>query len=1223
MFRSLLVPLFVLLVLCLPSTVPAQEWVRKMDDPQANFYEIRDAFEAHWQDRDHTVRGSGWKPFQRWAYFWEPRVYPSGEFPRPDVTARALSAYRRVVSPFVTRANASDWTSLGPDSWITVSYNPGIGRINCVERDPVDPNVVYAGAPSGGFWKSTDAGATWMTTTDHLPVLGVSDIAINPADRNEIYIATGDGDAGDTYSIGILKSSDAGMTWQPTGFSWDVIQGRRITRLLIHPTQPQVLLAGTNVGIYKSTDGGDTWSLTRSGSIRDMHFKSGDPSVVFAAGTAFYRSDNGGDSWSTVSVPAGGQVGRYELAVTPADPEYVYLLAGDNATNGFLGLYRSTDGGQSFSERSTSPNILGYAFDGSSGGGQAWYDLALAVSPTDRDEVHAGGINIWKSVDGGLSWGINTYWVFTDSRRPYVHADIHTLEYAGDDLYAGSDGGLFVTGDGGASWLDISAGMATSQFYRIGGYPGDPALVIGGTQDNGTNRFDNGQWTHVLGADGMEASIDWSNPNIMYACIQNGGLRRSINGGETFFDITGGINEGGYWVTPHQIDPVDPAVIYAGFVNVWKSTTRGNTWTRISTFSGNTLRSLAVAPSDPNTIYAGTASSLRRTRDGGATWTDVFSGLPTTASMTYVAVNPVDPLRIYATFSGYRDGDKVFRSADGGDTWENISGTLPNLPVNCVVSQPGGGDPLYVGTDVGVFYRNERIGDWEPFSTGLPNVIVRELEIHEASGTLKAATYGRGLWASPLEPAGPVISHLPLGEREDEVGPYRVVATVDTISGALVTDSLRIVFGTDGVFANSVEMTPTGNADEYEGWIPGPGGPAQMAYYLTAVSVSGGYSADPVDAPARAHSFYVGPDTVPPVLAHAPITRGNIEALPLMVHAEASDNIALAEVRVDYHLNGVAATGFRLHPSGDGFSGEFPLGADDLSVGDVVSYSVTARDSTSRNNTTVSGPHEFIIERVLNYLSAPDVDIPPSASQSVSDTLTIAGTAGLSLMDADLLFRAAHANFGDLQVTLTTPGGAVLLLIDRAGHPADPFGIRGEDPDIVLDDEAALSIEDADFGEGETVTGRFRPDPDALSVLDGLPLDGDWILTVTDAKPAHVGRFLEWGLLFSVDGATGIAGAGDAALAGEFALYPNYPNPFNPTTTIAYRVGRSGQVALRIFNALGQEVRTLVDARQPAGRYEVVWDGRDGAGRGAASGLYFYRLESEGVRMSGKMLLMK
>jgi photosystem II stability/assembly factor-like uncharacterized protein len=402
---------------------------------------------------------------------------------------------------------------------------------------------------------------------------------------------------------------------------------------------------------------------------------------------------------------------------------------------------------------SSSPNILGGAPDGSGTGGQAWYDLSIAVSPSNANEVYVGGINIWKSTNGGSTWTLNAYWYYPEPAYPYVHADIHSLDFFGSTLWAGSDGGIFKTTNGGSTWTDLSAGLQTTQFYRIGGYPARHDLVYGGSQDNGTNRYDAGSWTHVLGADGMECLVDYSNANIVYACIQNGGLRKSTNGGNNFSSIVNNISEAGAWVTPYVIHPTTPQTLFAGFVNVWKTVNSGSSWSTISSFSGSNLRSLAIAQSNSNYLYAATYTTIYKTTNGGTSWTNISTGLPTgSAAITYIAVSNTDPNKVWVTFSGYSSGNKVFASTDGGNSWTNYSGTLPNLPANCIVYETGSSnDAVYVGTDVGVYYRNSTLSDWQPFNTGLPNVIVDEMEIHAGTKKVRAGTYGRGLWESPLQ----------------------------------------------------------------------------------------------------------------------------------------------------------------------------------------------------------------------------------------------------------------------------------------------------------------------------------------------------------------------------------------------------------------------------------------------------------------------------------------
>jgi len=750
----------ILLGLTLPVTpLHSQDWFEWMDDPTLNFYEIQRRFNQYWEGKT-PERGTGWKQFKRWEYFWEERTYPTGNFPERDITYKEFQRYKQMHPDF--DASSSNWTPLGPFNWQSTSYNPGIGRVNCITVHPSNSNIIFLGAPSGGIWKSTNGGLNWTTNTDNLVVIGVSAIVINPSNPNVLYMATGDGDGGATYSIGILKSTDGGNTWSATGLNWPVSQAVRINKLMMHPSNPDILLAGANTGFYRTIDGGANWTQIMGGNFRDIEFNPANPDIVYAAGTQFFRSTNNGQTLVQINngIPTSG-MNRIAIGVSPANPNYVYLLAGSSANSGFFGFFRSIDNGQNFTMQSNSPNILGYAIDGSSSGGQSSYDLAVAVSPTNPNEVYSGGINVWKSTNGGVNWTIVSYWVWPNSTG-YTHADIHSLDFYGSVLYCGSDGGIFKTTNGGLNWTDLTAGVAITQWYRIGGTPQNADLIYGGCQDNGSFRYNSGVWTHVLGADGMEAAIDYTNSNTVYACIQNGGLRRSFNGGNSFSSITSGISGSGNWVTPYMLDPVVPTTLYAGFQDIWKSTNQGTSWTQLSTFNGSTIRQLDVSKSNQNYIYFSAGSSVFRTTDGGTTWNNISSGLPGLA-IPYIIIHPANPDRAWVTTSGYTAGMKVFYTSNGGANWTNISGSLPNVPANCIVYETGSPDRLYVGMDVGVYYRDSSMSDWAAFMNGLPNVIVRELEIHYGTGKIRAATYGRGLWESPLAVIGikPIAGNIP------------------------------------------------------------------------------------------------------------------------------------------------------------------------------------------------------------------------------------------------------------------------------------------------------------------------------------------------------------------------------------------------------------------------------------------------------------------------------
>ena len=718
-----------------------------MTDGVTNVHTVAEEYDAYWQD--HTIdRGKGWKQFQRWYWLMEPRTFPSGERPDPGHYASALKHVKRMVRG--DGAKSASWTSLGPTAWTSSSYSPGLGRVNVLYEDPSDPAVLYAGTPAGGLWRSADSGATWNALYDDLASLGVSGVAVDPTDPDVIYVATGDGDGNDTYGLGVLRSTDGGTTWNSTGLDWQLTQVRTTRRLLMHPTDPQTLFCATSDGLWRTADGGTSWTQVAMGSFRDVAFKPGDPSVLYACTNEFHRSTDNGLTFSLVStgLPSASDVNRMAIAVSPDDPDMVYVLCGRSDNSGYQGLYRSSTSGTTFSLRSNSPNLFGYDAFGADAGGQCWYDMDLAVDPTDAQLVYVGGINVWRSTNGGSSWNIRSHWTYP-SPYGYTHADIHCLEFFGNRLYCGSDGGAFRTTNGGSQWDDISAGLDIMQIYRTGSSATIPGRMLAGAQDNGVNLLSNGSWTHVIGADGMECAVDPVDPDILYGEFQNGGIMRSLDGGQNFSNIGSGIPEDGPWVTPFGIDPNNPMVLFAGFKNMWRSADRGSNWTAISNWNqNNEVRCFAVAPSNSNVIYAERNDAFRRTATGGIPWT-IINGLPQLA-ITSIAVHPLDPAVVYVSLSGYAQGDKVYVSSNSGLSWTNISDNLPNVPANSIVYQPGTAGGIYVGTDIGVFYRDSTLSTWQYFSDGLPKVMVTELEVNLNAGKLRASTYGRGLWESDL-----------------------------------------------------------------------------------------------------------------------------------------------------------------------------------------------------------------------------------------------------------------------------------------------------------------------------------------------------------------------------------------------------------------------------------------------------------------------------------------
>lgn len=768
----------------------SQEWVEKFQDPNVPFHEKQEAFYEYWDGRE-IEKGKGWKQFKRWEYFMKSRVDNDGFFRNHSAT---FNAYQKMQQNESTKSGVKDsasWNPLGPFGG---AQNSGAGRLNCIAFHPTNQNLIFVGAPSGGIWKSTDGGSSWSTNTDELANLGISDIKINPNNPDIMYAATGDGDGSDTYSFGVLKSTDGGNTWDTTSLFYNVTQNRLVYKLLIDPVNPDIIYAATSYGLYKSTDAAANWNRIKPGSYRDIKFMPGNSNVIYmASSTAFFKSTDAGQTFNLKVYNPQYSISRIALAVTPADSNYIYILAGNSNNQGFGGLYLSTDAGNTFSTQSTSPNLLGWSSSGSDNGGQAWYDLAIAVSPTNKNMVFVGGVNIWKSLDAGQTWSINAHW--TGSGAPYVHADIHQLKYSphnSTNIWACTDGGVSTSLNNGMFWAEENAGLNIGQIYRLGGSATNSQKVLTGWQDNGTNFMNNSSWAKAVGGDGMECIIDYNDVNTMYASLYYGNIRRSVNGGFNWTDISSGINDYGAWVTPYVQDPNTPNTLYAGFRNVWKTTNKGNSWSKISNFYKQ-LNYVAVAPSNSDVIYAVADAKVYVTQDGGNNWTDI-SGYSGVGDNTYIAIHPTNPDKVWITKSGYYSTSKVYYSDDAGQSWQNITHNLPNLPVNTIVYEKNSPDRIYIGTDVGVYVKDSTNNNWINYSSGLPNVIVNELEIHYASNKLRAATYGRGLWESPTLGNNTSINQMIKGETDFSVypNPANNQLNVELINNSNLNSEIRI-----------------------------------------------------------------------------------------------------------------------------------------------------------------------------------------------------------------------------------------------------------------------------------------------------------------------------------------------------------------------------------------------------------------------------------------------
>jgi PKD repeat protein/photosystem II stability/assembly factor-like uncharacterized protein len=789
-------------------------WFELMNQDGVNYYEVESKYNDYFSNKE-KAKGSGYKHFERWARWAYQDMDEQGNLPlliQKREGLNAVNQLKREMPLSASRDEEAVWTSLGPDSWVnTTGWNPGIGRVNEIVVHPENDQIIYIGTPMGGLWKTEDLGQNWIPLTDNLPSLGVSGIVIDYTNPETIYIATGDAYSTTSYSTGVYKSTDGGLTFEETGLTWATTDFVRLRKMSMHPTDPNVIIVASTDGLFKTSNGGETWAQVSNGGFWDVKFKPGNPEIVYTVtSTRFRKSTDGGDSFSNVTngIATTG-IGRLALAVTPAAEDNVYLLATETTFNGFGGFYKSTDGGESFTLTTSTPNILGYALNGSSEGGQGWYDLALAVSPTDPDWIITGGIHTWISTNGGQSFTNNSDWYYPTSNN-YVHADIHYLGFWGDRLYCGNDGGINYTDNLGADWSDISEGLEINQLYRIDASPTVETMVLGGSQDNGCNVFLNDQWIHYLGADGMEVAVDPSNPNIFYGATQNGGIRRTTNGGTSFSSIKNNIDETGAWVTPYKIAPSSPNILYIGYTNLWKTTNRGNSWTKLSNFPTNNnvkVNEMAVYKQDENYVVFSRGAALFKTTDGGDNIVPIGgAGLPG-STVTYIEIHPQNPEIIYVSYGGWGEQpNRLFVSTDGGDSWENITQNLPLVPVRSFALQENSNGGIYVGTEFGIFYTDSALTSFVPYMDGLPNVRVTEFSINYNAGKIRAGTYGRGIWEAPLFTM-PEIAPIPDFVSSLDVVCADNIITFSDISQYSTGDRLWEFEG--GEPATSTEANPT------------------------------------------------------------------------------------------------------------------------------------------------------------------------------------------------------------------------------------------------------------------------------------------------------------------------------------------------------------------------------------------------------------------------------
>ena len=710
-------------------------------------------------------------------WFYSQRAFPFQEI-NYKVYREALNQAKEMKAAYKTREQRVSWEFAGP-------VNIG-GRISAVAIDPTQINTFYVGAASGGIFKTENGGSSWVSIFDDQLSLSIGDIALAPSNPEIIYVGTGEANAGGgsvSYDgLGIFTSDDGGNTWTNVGLE----ESGSIGRLVVHPQNPDICYVAAmgrmfskneQRGVFKTSDGGQSWQnvlyISDSTGAIDVVIDPQNPDTVYAAmwervrhpdqrvyggpSCGIYRSYNGGADWTelTNGLPSPSpNVGRIGISISPTNPSILYSIYADKEGY-FDGIFKTTNHGDSWTETNDGGMSNFYASYG-------WWFGRLRVDPVNPDIVYAIGFDLYKTSNGGTSWSNIGSAVHVDQHDIYAHPLNHNF------VVLGNDGGVYTSQNGGSTWTHIE-NLPIMQFYSSEIDQQHPERLYGGAQDNGTNRTLTGNindWTQIYGGDGFVVKVNPENNQYVYAEYQYGGLGRSTNGGSSFQGATNGISYSDRfnWMSPITFNPANPAILYFGSNKLYKSTNHAVSWTAISPDLTNgagqynqtygTTTTISVSPINQDIIYVGTDDgNVWVTQNNGGTWTKISANLPE-RWVTRVAADPYNEATAYVTFSGYKYDEylpHIFRTDDFGQSWTDVSGDLPEAPINDIIVDPTIDSALYIATDVGVFVSWNLGQNWGLMGEGLPNVPALDLTFQPEQRMLVIATYGRSMYKVYLD----------------------------------------------------------------------------------------------------------------------------------------------------------------------------------------------------------------------------------------------------------------------------------------------------------------------------------------------------------------------------------------------------------------------------------------------------------------------------------------
>jgi len=724
--------------------------------------------------------------FKRFEWFYRQRAIPYDTISIHTYSSEREKEIQKNISGIQNSPDALQWTSVGPSGIISgfpSHWGEMSGRIRGLAIHPTDPMTVYIGAAAGGIWKTTNGGTSWANVGDNLASLSYGAIAIDPNNPNIVY--AGAGEAMYLFSTnmydgrGVYKSTDAGGSWtqMTNGFG----STTHFTDMQVSPHNSNIVLAALgsgywhlgyigNEGIWRSTDAGNTWTRTLSVlDAFDVIVHPSNANIVYAATgggfttSGFHISTDAGVSWnqSNTGLPPTSSILRMQISLANSSPTTIYALIYDGSGN--PKAYKTTNGGSSWSQISAGVQ-LGGTYDGINWSDQGWYDLCIAVNPSNANSVFIGNIELHQSMDGStfspkrISGGSGAWDCPT-------HVDLHRIVFAPSNsnyVYIACDGGIYKSTDGGNNWSSANKGITTIQLYRVASHPSKHDTLVGGAQDNGNFRTLNGgatAWNFVTTGDGMECFFDHTTPNVVYFATQNASLYKSTDYGASVSWL-GSFN--GAWIAPFFMHPSNNQMLYTATNDVYRSTDAGASFTVIASnvTTSDLINTMAQSSVNPNNmILAGSGSytstpQVKVSTDAGFTWTDVTSNIPGTQRyITRVVTHPANANTMYVVRSGFSSGNKIYMTTNLGSNWTNVSGDLPNIPHNDFFVDPAITTDYYTANDFGVYRSTNGGTNWFREGTGMPFVPAIDFNYVVANGKryLRVGTHGRSVYETDLD----------------------------------------------------------------------------------------------------------------------------------------------------------------------------------------------------------------------------------------------------------------------------------------------------------------------------------------------------------------------------------------------------------------------------------------------------------------------------------------